>query len=353
MTSPKRVRIVPFALMLALVELTIAAPAVGQEVERLSGDRVAIFNLAGQVEVVAGNGPDVVVEITRGGSDADRLGVEVGQVDGRTALRVLYPDDRVVYGRMSRGSNTQVRVRDDGTFGGGRRGGEQVRISGRGSGLEAHADMRISVPDGVDLAVFIAAGEGTARDLRADLTLDLGSGTVDVARVVGNVRVDTGSGAVALTGVEGDVSADTGSGTIELRDLVGDRIDADTGSGRIEGEGIRARAFNADTGSGRISIESLEAAEIVCDTGSGSVSLDLVTDVDLLEVDTGSGSVRLTVPDNLGASLEIDTGSGGIDVDVPVTVARARRDYLRGTLGDGEGRIVIDTGSGGIDIRAR
>ena len=68
--------------------------------------------------------------------------------------------------------------------------------------------------------------------------------------------------------------------------------------------------------------------------------------------DTGSGSVTVSVPDDFGAQIELDSGSGGVDVDVPVQIREAKRDYLRGTIGDGEGRAEIDTGSGGIDIRS-
>jgi len=47
----------------------------------------------------------------------------------------------------------------------------------------------------------------------------------------------------------------------------------------------------------------------------------------------------------------VDTGSGGIDVDFPVEVRTMRRNYFRGRVGDGSGRILIDTGSGGIRLR--
>ena len=86
-----------------------------------------------------------------GGDDASRLSVEVGEVRGRMALRVMYPSDEIVYDMENRGRyNTQVRVRDDGTFGGGN-GGDRVRIRSSGSGMEAHADLRIEIPAGADV----------------------------------------------------------------------------------------------------------------------------------------------------------------------------------------------------------
>ena len=81
--------------------------------------------------------------------------------------------------------------------------------------------------------------------------------------------------------------------------------------------------------------------------------LRLLKNVLLDPQDTGSGGVTVRVPRSLGAEVEIDTGSGGINVDVPFDYRRKDRSYVRGTIGDGEGRIYIDTGSGSVRIHPR
>ncbi len=86
------------------------------------------------------------------------------------------------------------------------------------------------------------------------------------------------------------------------------------------------------------------------DTGSGSIEIELLTDVDRLEVDTGSGSITVYAPADLGAEVEIETGSGGIDLDFPVEVRTVRRDHVVGTIGDGRGEINVDTGSGSVRL---
>ena len=114
-----------------------------QEVQTytLTDDQVAIYNLAGAVEVLRHMGPDVIVEVRRGGDEGD-------------ALRVIYPEDQILYSAASTRGNTQVRVNDDGTFGnGGFFRGDRVRISTSGGGTEAWADLRILVPDGRNVAV--------------------------------------------------------------------------------------------------------------------------------------------------------------------------------------------------------
>jgi DUF4097 and DUF4098 domain-containing protein YvlB len=72
--------------------------------------------------------------------------------------------------------------------------------------------------------------------------------------------------------------------------------------------------------------------------------------VDRIVIDTGSGGVTLRLPDGIDAEMEADSGNGGIDVDFPIQVMSQRRNYLRGVMGDGRGRIEIDTGSGRIRI---
>ena len=181
-----------------------ALPLGAQEVERVSGRSVAVYNLAGRVEVVRGSGSDVMVRIDRGGRDADRLIVETGEIRGRETLRIIYPDDEIVYPEMGRGSNTSLSVRNDGTFSDGGSGrGDRVRIRGRGDGLEAWADLVIEVPAGRSLDVNLAVGEVEAEGVEGDLSIDTGSGAVTVLDVVGSLEVDTGSGSVVVRGGRG------------------------------------------------------------------------------------------------------------------------------------------------------
>jgi hypothetical protein len=344
--------VVPALLSVLLFAAVGPGRAGGQETERLTGSDVAIYNLAGRVEVVPGGGSDVTVQIRRGGRDGQRLEVEVREVRGRQALILRYPDDQIVYPEMGRRSRTQLRVADDGTFGEGRSrsGRQEVEIRGSGSGLEAWADLRVSVPQGKDVAIYLAVGESEVGAVAGDLLVDTGSGAVRAEGGSGSLNVDTGSGAVTVLSFSGDLMVDTGSGSVELGEISGGDVDVDTGSGSVRADGVRASYLHVDTGSGEIVLGRVSAPEVNLDTGSGRVELELLDDVDELLIDTGSGGVTLRVPRTLGAEVVLDTGSGGIDIDLPLEVREVKRDYVRGILGDGRGSITIDTGSGGIRI---
>jgi hypothetical protein len=343
-------------LLLPFVVLMAVAPpgAQGQETHRISGSEVAVFNLAGAVEIVPGSGGDVTVEIMRGGSDASRLEVRTVRVDGWDALVIHYPGDEIVYPEMWRGSRTQTNIADDGTFFGDRGSRDRrVTISGSGDGMEAWADLRIAVPAGKQFGLFLLVGETSARDVTGDFLLDQGSGGIHVEGAGGRFMIDTGSGAVTVNGFDGDISVDTGSGSVEIHDVQGDDLMVDTGSGEVVGSQISASSVGIDTGSGEVALTRISSSNVMVDTGSGGVELELLSDVQRLEVDTGSGPITIVVPPNLGAEIEADTGSGGIDVDVPLEIREAERNYLRGVLGDGRGSIRIDTGSGEIRIISR
>ena len=342
---------------LVLVMLQINAPAAAQGAERyeLSGSEVAIYNLVGQVTVERGSGSAVVVELMRGGQDAGALEVETGPLGGAETLRVIYPDDRIIYPDLNRGSRTELRVREDGTFGDSdRRGwgrGDRISIRGSGSGLEAYADLRISVPAGQRIAVYLAAGEAEVSNVDGTIRIDTHSAPVRTTGTSGSLVVDVGSGSVDVSDARGDVDLDTGSGSVDVRSVSGDLLRVDTGSGSVMASSVDVTDLEIDTGSGRIEADGVTAAAVRLDTGSGSITLELLQDSDIIEIDTGSGSVTLTVPADFGSRVEIDTGSGGIEVDLPVTMRRWDRDHVTGTIGDGQGRLVIDTGSGSVRIR--
>jgi lia operon protein LiaG len=328
-----------------------AADVAAQEVERytIGGEAVAIYNLAGSVQVETGTGANVVVEVRRGGSDGARLEIERRNVNGRSALIVRYPEGDVVYDTGRRGSSsTTVRVRSDGTFFGDGDRGDRITVRSSGRGTRAHADLRVLVPAGRSVDLRLGIGDVRAGGISGNLDIDVGAASVETSNTRGRLRIDTGSGRVTVSDAQGDVLVDTGSGSVELTDIRGDDLRVDTGSGSVRGTGISASAVFIDTGSGSVRLSSVAAEDVEIDTGSGSVELELTTNARRVKIDTGSGGVRLAVPESLGASFDIDASS--VSIDVPANMTRRERGRATGTIGDGRGSIHIDTGSGRVSI---
>lgn len=342
-----------FAFAADSIVAASATASPGSQRVTLSGTDIAVWNLAGRARLTAGSGNAVQVTVNALGRDAADLKLAQGPLRGRTTLRVVYPGDRVIYPDMGRGSNTSIHVRDDGTFGGEKNhgdwlgSGDQVKISGSGSGTEAHADLDVVIPPGQKFSIYLAAGEVTVTNVKGDLHVDTGSGNVSSTDTRGDLDIDTGSGDVNVGGAEGDVTLDTGSGDVNVSGVNGDKLSVDTGSGAIRARQVSVTDLSLDTGSGDVEVSDMEADRIAVDTGSGAVALALQKMARSIAVDTGSGDVTLRVPRSAGADISFETGSGGFDFeDLPVQLHKLEQGTYRGKLGDGGSRVVVETGSG-------
>ena len=143
------------------------------------------------------------------------------------------------------------------------------------------------------------------------------------------VRARTGTGDVRVEGVTGAVEATTGSGSMELTAIGGD-VDIQTGAGPIGIAGLET-ALRARTGTGRIRVE-----------GAPGSAWDL---------STGSGGIRIDLPDDAAFEIDARTHSGDVFTEHPV-VARdeSRRGQLQGTVRGGGPKVTLRTGSGSIAI---
>lgn len=326
----------------------------------LHGSRVAIYNLVGELRVEGGAGDEVRVEVMRSGRDASRLRVESGEVRGRPALRVIYPEGRIVapaaFGgsrsRWNSGSIARLRVDSDGTFGdGGSSWRGNTEIVARGSGIEAAADLRVIVPRGRVVELHLAVGSARITNAEGEISLDVHAASVETRGTRGRLSLDTGSGDVTVTDAEGEITLDTGSGDVHVEGVRGRSLRMDTGSGSLTARRVQVDELRLDSGSGRVELRDVQAPDLVVDTGSGSVEVELQADVERMLIDTGSGGITLGIPRSLGAELSVETGSGGIHLDLPVEAKRVTRRSLRATLGDGRGQLRVETGSGGVRIR--
>ncbi len=343
-------------LSLALCALLAAPAAAAAQTTRyvLKGDSVAVYNLVGELRVEAGSGSDVAVQVTRAGADAARLDVQSGPINGRETLRIIYPEDVISLPDWGRGWNTTLRVRDDGTFGDDgrwRREGRQVRITGRGQGMEAYADIKVTVPAGKRVALHLGVGKAFVTNVDGAISVQVASADIAAEGTRGILKLDTGSGNVDVRNASGDLSLESGSGDITATGLHGGRVKVETGSGNITLTGAEATVLKLSTGSGEITATGAKGDELAFETGSGNIDVALTAGFNRLAVETGSGDVTVRVPSTIGAEVDLDTGSGEIDLGgLTMQVRRLSEDHISGTIGDGRGRLSIETGSGNVRL---
>lgn len=339
------------------VALALVIPALltAQSPERISldGREVAIYNLVGKLRVEGSTGDRVVVEVTRGGRDAGRLKLQTGDVRGRMALRVIYPEDRIVYSDMRWNGRTSFTVSEDGTWGDNNRGNSdrrRIEVSSRGDGVDAHADLRVSVPKGRTLYLRQGVGETTIENVDGNLSVDVAASHVLVSHVRGSLHLDAGSGGVDITDVTGDVTLDAGSGGATIDGVRGGSLKMDIGSGSLRGRAIDVRELRADVGSGGVRLSGVKTPRLHLEAGSGGSDVELLSSPEDVSIESGSGGVTLRMPAATSASVDIETGSGGIDTDFEVKLSRIEKHALRGTIGTGKGHIKIESGSGNVRL---
>jgi hypothetical protein len=351
--SHPSLRTAPRTLLRALTFLVLPAVALAQtEHHALSGDRVAIYNLAGKLRAQPVGGSQVTVDVTRGGRDAAQLRVLQGDIRGFSTLRVVYPADDIVYAQPGYRGRTQIRVNADGTFddNDGWRDRDRVEIRSSGSGLQAFADIVVGVPKGQRIVLHWGVGDAVVSNVDGDVTVDVASSHVTTEHTRGILTLDTGSGGVDVTDAQGDVNLDTGSGGVTVNGVRGESLLMDTGSGSIRGGDIDVKTLKMDVGSGGLRLDRIKAQRVSADAGSGGLELSFIAPVADLTAESGSGGITVRLPASQNADLDIETGSGGIDTDFAIVTSRFARDHVRGTIGKGGARIRLEAGSGGVRL---
>ncbi len=148
-------------------------------------------------------------------------------------------------------------------------------------------------------------------------------------------EIHTGDGSITARGVGGDLRLNTGDGAIQLSDAEG-ALQARTGDGRIRAQG----RFE------RVSLR----------TGDGSIELDAAPGSRVAEpwkINTGDGSVRVRVPDDMRYDVDLQTGDGSMSVSPPVSSSTKSEHHYRGQVAGGGFPITIVTGDGSIRLENR
>lgn len=180
------------------------------------------------------------------------------------------------------------------------------------------------------------------------------SGVIDVRGTQAEVVAKTVSGRVEVRGARDRVDAEAVSGDVDLRDVQG-RINVEGVSANISIAGAQGEV-NSETVSGDTRILRSRLSGLRAESVSGGISYEGNLDASgSYRMNTHSGSVGLTLPANVSATLELETFSGRINSEFPLTMqpgqtsGRGRR--MQFTLGGGGARVTAGAFSGNITIR--
>ena len=138
---------------------------------------------------------------------------------------------------------------------------------------------------------------------------------------------------------------DSASATLEVKDLTIRDVEVDSASGACQFDGCTLEQLDVDTASGDIRFQGrLDVLD--CEGASASIYAALDNVPSRISVDTMSGDLDLTLPENAGYTLKLDAMSSEFDSDFETTLKNGQ--YISG---DGSCRIDVSAMSGDVTIR--
>jgi len=294
-----------------------------EQTERLSrkirigrDGRVSISNVAGDITVTGGSGDEVTIEAvkrTRGDkSQLARVTIDVDERPGRVEVRTEY----------------------------------ERNWSDRSS--DVSVDYTIAVPS------------SAAIDVKSI------SGTVKLSNVQGAVRAESVSGDVITASTPKLELAKSVSGDVSVGGVTTDGdLSATSVSGSVSAKGLKARGLDLGSVSGNVTIVDATCDRLDGKTVSGNIEYaGSIVKAGRYNINTHSGTIRLTLSGSTGFELTANTFSGNVRSDLPITIGgdsgrrTDRRRFgpgrsIRGTFGDGSATLMVRTFSGDIVIEKR
>ena len=135
-----------------------------------------------------------------------------------------------------------------------------------------YIDLKLQVPANLALDIDDGSGAILISKMTADINVKDGSGEL-IINGGNNVSIDDGSGDIEVSKISGNLTIDDGSGAIKVTDIRGN-IAIDDGSGNIEVANVQSPVTITD-GSGDINVFNTKGLTILA-AGSGDVKFNKI-----------------------------------------------------------------------------
>ena len=244
--------------------------------------------------------------------------------------------------------------------------GDVIKITEQTSRAVEENEMLVMEADGsalkirwgqkkIFLGIFNLLNKQLTVELPRSMVLDtvkinsVSAGVTAEALSLGTLKMSSVSGAVDASGARGEeVNLSSTSGKIYAGDVFADELTAHTTSGKISLESAVGIDSDVSTVSGSIGIKGT-FQNLRAKTVSGSISA--VTDVliDEVRLESVSGSVELTVPEDTSAKVNYSSISGNFNTSFNNGASGKKGEI---SIGAGAGEIRFSTTSGSMSLKS-
>lgn len=201
--------------------------------------------------------------------------------------------------------------------------------------------------DGTTLHIqFCQAGKWRLDEMEKELTV-----LVPDDLTLAEVEVNTLSAPIFLDGIRANkLTADTTSGDMRFTGCaVTEAVNTSTISSTLEADFTQPLGvFSGGSTSGSFQISAAAIESFSASSISGSVSLSIEEAPKALDIQTTSGNIDLTLPEDASFTIDYNATSGDLTSDLPYTIEGGR--YI---FGDGTSEYVIGAISGDVQIMIR
>jgi len=219
-------------------------------------------------------------------------------------------------------------------------------------------------------------GRVNCKDISGDnIKLRSSSGSITAENIKGSAELDTSYGSITCKDISGgDVKLKTSSGKIKLSKASCTDYDVHTSYGSITADELKANLLKLHSSSGSINVTEASANTADISTSYGRITCRQITTTDLTaksgsgdidvafsdstpaeitaNVTTSYGSIDFTTPPEFTGRVELATSYGSIRTDLPITISgEISKKKLKGTIGQGNGKLYLKTSSGSIKIK--
>ena len=221
----------------------------------------------------------------------------------------------------------------------------------------SYGSVKCTDISGDSIKVKTSSGSITAKNIKGPTELDTSYGSIHCDDISGgDVKLKTSSGNIKLSKAScGDSDLHTSYGSITVDELKGSSVKLHSGSGGINVTDASAEKTDISTAYGRINCRQLTTADLTSISSSGNIDIvcsdSTPTDI-TASVVTSYGSIEFETPPDFAGQVDLSTSYGSIRTDLPITISgEISKKKLKGTIGQGNGKLYLKTNSGSIKIR--
>jgi len=215
--------------------------------------------------------------------------------------------------------------------------------------------LDITVPQQSNIQCSDHRGSIELVNIKGDVKGKASRGSITARDIEGSVRLNTSRGSIVCKGVSGgDIELVTSRGNIDLARASADSLKLQLHRGRIGVSETSANTANISSSRCHVNCREVKFAELTAKSSRGNIDITYSAsspgDITAKMV-ASRGSINLVTPPTFAGQVDFSAERGSVNTALPVTVTGQIDKRIKGTIGQGNGRLKLQTSRGSIKVK--